>query len=279
MKPRLAVLFPLFLSLSCSPPTPSPVSVEEFYSASLGRTQKYTLILPRGFQSGRRYPVLFLLHGYGGGHEDWVSRTSITEYVREFPLIILMPDAGDSWYVNSFTRQNDRFEDFVISDLRTHVLSRFSVDTARMAIAGLSMGGYGAIMLSLRHPGLFRFAGSLSGALSVPRDIDERERKTWGKHNVINLKETFGSSPGPFRDAYDPVLLYRKISPDRLPYLYFVMGTDDGFDTFLPAHRALTDSLRFHGAAYEYHEVPGRHSWQLWDREIGPMIRRMMEVL
>lgn len=276
---HVLLLLPLFFFASCSPPTLSPVTVEQFYSLSLARTQDYTILLPRGYSEDQRYPLLFLLHGYGGSHEDWVARTSLTEYVRDLSLIIVMPDAGNSWYVNSVSRSRDRFEDFIIADLRNHINRKFSVDTARTAIAGLSMGGYGAIMLAMKHPGMFRFAGSLSGALSVPRDIDEREKKTWGEHTVLNLKETFGPAPGPFRNAHDPLLLYRQPSPDHLPYFYFVMGTNDGFDTFLPAHRMLTDSLRSYGAVYEYHEIPGGHSWKFWDRHIGPLISRMMEVM
>jgi len=190
-----------------------------------------------------------------------------------------MPDAANSWYVNSVTREDERFEDFIVSDLRNHITTHYTVDTTRIGIAGLSMGGYGAIMLALRHPDIFRFAGSLSGALSVPRDIDEREKSIWGRHNISNLKEVFGSSSGPFWDAHDPLLIYRKVPQDRLPYLYFVMGTSDGFETFLPAHRLLTDSLRSYGAQYEYHEVPGGHSWSVWDRNIGPLVDRMMEIM
>ncbi len=270
---------PVFLFLSCSTPSQSPVSRESLYAPSLSQTRDYTILLPRDYTANRRYAVLFLLHGYGGGHEDWVSRTSLAEYIHHLPLIVVMPDAANSWYVNCTTHEEDRFEDFIVSDLRNHIAAHYSIDTTRMGIAGLSMGGYGAIMLALRNPEIFRFAGSLSGALSVPRDIDERESSTWGRHNVDNLKEVFGSSSGLFRDSHDPLLLYRQIPKNRFPYLYFVMGTSDGFETFLPAHRLLTDSLRSYGAQYEYHEVPGGHSWSVWDRNIGPLIERMMEIM
>ena len=256
----------------------SPAHVDSFYMPSLGRTKKVSVFLPADYDANLRYPILYLLHGYSGGYIDWPTKTKLAEYVKAIPLIVAMPDAEDSWYVNSATEPQERFEDYMIKDVPQYMQRLYSVDTTRQAIAGLSMGGYGALMLALKHPSRFRFAGSLSGAITIPRAINDTSRRAERQLNP-SLKRAFGERQGDFRNAHDVFFLYRQVPKDSLPYLYLVTGIQDGFRGFLPAHRAFTDLLRTYGAAYEYHETPGAHNWQFWEREIQPLIKRMREVL
>ena len=110
-------------------PFAPPVTVRDvsFQSTSLARAMKYRIILPADYStSARRYPVLYLLHGLTGSYLDWESRTHLVEYVQPLPLIVVMPDAGDSWYTNSAGVPQDKFEDYVVKDLieeigRAHV--------------------------------------------------------------------------------------------------------------------------------------------------------------
>jgi len=252
--------------------------VDSFYMPSLGRTKQLSVILPSRYTPTSKYPVLYLLHGYTGGHQDWITRTSILSYVREVRLIVILPDGENSWYVNSASAVQDRFEDYLVRDIPTYVNKMYSIDTTRQGIAGLSMGGYGAVMLALRHPRQFRFAASLSGAITFPRGLNDT---TLAPERALfpSLLRAFGEPSAHNRPAGDVFQLYRQISKDSLPYLYLVMGTQDGYRSFLPAHRAFTDLLRAYGAAYEYHETPGGHNWQYWDREIQPILRKMREVL
>lgn len=252
--------------------------VDSFYMPSLGRTKKLSVLLPTKYDPKNRYPVLYLLHGYTGGHDDWLTKTKLRDYVRDMPLIIIMPDGENSWYVNSATESNERFEDYLVADISQYVQKLYSIDTTRQAVAGLSMGGYGALMLGLKHPAKYRFVGSLSGAITIPRGINDTTRPA-ERSLYPSLKRAFGEKPNAARNAYDIFLLYRQTSKDSLPYVYMVTGIQDGFRNFLPAHRAFTELLRTHGAAYEYHETPGAHTWQFWDREIQPLLKRMREVL
>jgi|SRR3989339_1406081 len=252
--------------------------VDSFYMPSLGKTKKLSILLPAQYNPGLRYPVLYLLHGYTGSNQDWLSRTSIRDYVRTIPLIVVMPDAEDSWYVNSVTEPGDRFEDYLVKDIPRYINKMYSVDTTRQGIAGLSMGGYGAVMLALKHPTLYRFAGSLSGAITFPRGLNDTTRPA-ERALFPSLKKAFGEKPNNDRTMGDVFFLYRQTTKDSLPYLYLVIGTQDGYRSFLPAHRAFTDLLRSYGAAYEYHETPGGHNWQYWDHEIQPILKRMREVL
>ena len=256
----------------------SVARVDSFYMPSLGRTKKLSVLVPAKYDPRMHYPVLYLLHGYSGGHDNWLTKTKIAEYVRDIPMIIIMPDAENSWYVNSAVDPNDRFEDYMVNDLPNYIQKAYSIDTTRQGIAGLSMGGYGALVLALRHPTKYRFAGSLSGAIAFPRGMNDTTRQP-ERSLLPSLKRAFGEKAGASRNAYDPFLLYRQLPKETMPYLYMAMGTQDGYRSFLPAHRALTDLLRAGSVSYEYHETPGGHSWQYWDTEIQPLLKRMREVL
>jgi len=256
----------------------SPVRVDSFYMPSLGKTKEISVILPSYYNPNRRYPILYLLHGYGGGHADWPTRTNLARYIKDLPLIVALPDAEDSWHVNSAVELRDRFEDYMINDVPHYVQRLYSIDTSRQAIAGLSMGGYGAIMLALKHPSRFRFAGSLSGAITFPRAMNDTLRPA-ERALFPSLQRAFGERQNGSVNAHDVFYLYRQTPKDSLPYLYLATGIQDGFRGFLPAHRAFTDLLRTYGAAYEYHETQGAHNWQYWDQEIQPLIYRMRAIL
>lgn len=251
--------------------------VDSAFSPSLERIVRYAILLPSGYQPAERYPVLYLLHGLNGDCQVWNTKLKLGVHAAPYRVIIVMPDAGSSWYVNARMAESERFEDFVVQDLPRIVGLKYNIDTVRTAIAGYSMGGYGALMLSLRHPGRYRFAGSLSGAINFPREA-ESFRATANQSSKESFIRAFGSEPGEFYDRHDILLLAMKIKGGATPYLYFSTGVQDGYRSFLPAHRILTDSLRAHAMAYEYHELPGKHNWAFWDQEIQPMLKRMQEV-
>jgi S-formylglutathione hydrolase FrmB len=254
------------------------VRVDSFYMPSLGRTKKVSVLIPANYDPRVHYPVLYLLHGFSGGYDNWNAKTKIADYVHDVPVIVVMPDGENSWYVNSMTEPSDRFEDYLLKDLPNYIQKSYSIDTTKQGIAGLSMGGYGALMLALRHPTKYRFAGSLSGAIAFPRGMSDSTRQP-ERGLLPSLRHAFGEKGGATRNGYDLFQLYRLSTKDSLPYIYMAMGTQDAYRSFLPAHRAFTDLLRGAGAQYEYHETPGGHSWQYWDTEIQPLLKRMREVL
>jgi len=276
---RLWTLVALAVLAPVSSSAQSIALVDSFRSASLGRVMRMAVLKPVPYDSTKLYPVLYLLHGYSGDYLDWSTRTRIGEYTRSWPLLIVMPDAGNSWYVNSRTDSTARFEDYIINDLQQYVWAHFSVDTTRQAIAGLSMGGYGAVILGLRHPGQFRFVGSLSGALDVVRQLGAMKTSDWAKSIGPSVLAAFGEKETGPRGDYDPYLLSWSSRIRRLPYLYLTIGIQDGFPTFISAHRAFTDLLRSEKVEYEYHETPGGHNWQFWDREIRPLLQQMRAIL
>jgi S-formylglutathione hydrolase FrmB len=253
--------------------------IDTLDAPSISGRRPVVILLPAAYDPAVRYPILYLLHGYSGSCRDWTERTSIEEFVSGWSLIIVMPEAGNSWYVNSATDPSARYEEYIIHDVRTFVEARYSVDTSRRAIAGLSMGGYGALMLSMRHPRLFRFAGSLSGAIVVPSSLLRADDVPSRPAIRATQKEAFGVVATAVLDRYDLSRLSNTLTPTTAPYFYLVTGIQDGLVEFLPAQRVLTEQWRRSGLSYEYHETPGGHSWSFWDREIRPLLTRMKEVL
>jgi putative tributyrin esterase len=255
------------------------VRVDSSYAPSLGRAMRTVVFLPSAYDGNRHYPVLYLLHGLWGSYTDWSSRTRLSTYAAACSLIIVMPDGENSWYVNALNDPGGRFEDFIVHDLPVSIARSYRIDTARAAIAGLSMGGYGALMLAMRHPDRYFFAGGLSGYITAPAEIPAGPKRSASALVHESLPRVFGPDSSAFYADHDLLGLLQRTPPERMPYLYLAAGIHDGYRQLLSAHRELTDSLRGRSIAYEYHELPGGHTWIFWDREIQPLLRRLMEVL
>src|SRR3954466_9114631 len=143
------------------------VETVQFHSNLVNGTLPYNVILPTDYRRSKttRYPVLYLLHGLGGHYSDWITRTNVADYAAQYRMIVVMPEGNDSWYTDSATKTNDKYESYLVKDLIPTVQRRYRTLETRYgrAIAGLSMGGYGALKFGLKFSGTFIFAGSISG--------------------------------------------------------------------------------------------------------------------
>lgn len=244
-------------------------------SAALGRTMKYRVLLPADYAtSQRRYPVLYLLHGLGGDYKDWTTRTNLAEYSRTLPLIIVMPDGENSWYTNAANAPDERFEDYILTDLQADVVARYRTINSRhgRTIAGLSMGGYGALKMALRRPGAFAVAASFSGAFSATRP----ELAKMIPSEEARLRRIYGDDDSPVRRQNDLYALAAAAKPGSVPYIYIDCGISDGL---LTANREVVATLHTSGLAYEYHEVAGAHTWAYWDARIREFLPILMKKL
>lgn len=177
------------------PELPANVSMLDvtFRSKALNRDMPYRAIYPAKIKAGERLPAVYLLHGGGGGFRDWSNYSDAAQYA-EVGLILIMPEGDASYFVNSAGRHEDQYEDYIVFDLIADVENRFPAETGRAhrAIAGVSMWGFGAINLALRHPDLFVFAGGISLALDVPsrpfsvKRIEQWRRFCW-KDVIYNM--------------------------------------------------------------------------------------------
>jgi len=261
----------------------SSASVEtiQFHSALLGKILPYNVILPPDYSASRttRYPVLYLLHGWVGHYSDWATRTNVADYVAEYRLIVVMPEGNNGWYIDSATIASDKYETYVLQELIPDVQQRYRTIESRYGrgIAGLSMGGYGALKFGLKSPGTFAFAGSISGALAATSWTEDDFKAAPSMYK--SLVSVFGPPGSDTRRANDIFEMVRALPPTRvagLPYFYLDCGTEDGLFSYSPQFAAL---LREKKIPHEFRELPGDHSWPYWDQQVQEVLKIAAEKL
>lgn len=269
LRSLLLAAFALAFSLSA---TASVVLSREFDSQALQRKWTYAVYVPDGYDASTlRYPVLYLLHGHNGGLYDWVNLGHIQQTADAMiargdmpPAIIVMPDAGSTWFVD----RKEKMETAVIQDLVPDVQRTFRVIDERSGrlIAGLSMGGYGALRFVMKYPDMFAAAALLSPAIYDPEPpqasgarragvfgAQEFDAQVWKELNYPALWDAF---------------LARKIA---VP-MYINSGDDD--DYFIEAEATrLYSLLRKNSQPAELRIVDGAHRWPVWESTIGDAMR------
>lgn len=244
----------------------------EFFSESLRMGVSVTVVLPQPAAgriglSGRTVdsapPLLYLLHGLSDDHSAWTRYTSIERYADARGLAVVMPSAEHSFYRDE--ANGLRYGSFIAEELPRTVQSLFRVtdDPARTFIAGLSMGGYGALRIGLQHPERFGGIASLSGALDLPAlmrlpDLIELSDRVFGP-----------DGPGPDDDLL--IALERAAaSGATIPPLYISCGEEE--DDLLGANVRFADAARTAGVPVTVDLRPGEHEWGLWDAVIPDVI-------
>lgn len=246
-----------------------------FFSEVLQKTAAMDVILPQrtrkqiavgGKALQKPYPTLYLLHGLGDNHTTWQRRTSIERYVDPLGLAVIMPEAGRSFYCDM--NKGYKYWTFISEELPQIAREFFYLSAQRKDnfVAGLSMGGYGAIKLGLRCPDKFAAAGSLSGALDINRIFEEEDSE--------ELELVFDMARGIKTTEDDLFYLAEKIaaSQEQMPMLYQCCGTED----FL-----YRDNLNFKkhceklGINLIYEEEAGTHEWGYWDKKIQSFLSKL----
>jgi putative tributyrin esterase len=294
------------------------VRIESFFSAALGVGKHYVVYLPPSYahRPHRRFPVAYYLHGLTGNEGDWVTLGGIDRVADSLvgagmpEMILVLPDGDDGWYANwatprgfaacmtdtlvsraaaAYCVEHERYDDYVALDLIGHVDSvyRTLATRAHRGIAGLSMGGYGAIALALRHPDRFAAAASHSGVLSPlysgphpfappakyltdADSIHARWRGLWP-----DVSRAFGTDASGWY-ARDPARLARKLQAagEPMPAILIDVGTEDGLPD---QNRAFHWELEQMGVAHAYAEWPGKHDWKYWPAHVGESLRFLAE--
>lgn len=223
---------------------------------ALRKMTSAVVLLPENAGPGP-FPVWYLLHGLSDDHTAWTRRTNLERFVEGLPLIVVMPDGGRGFYTDSATEPAGAFETFVLRDLVPFVDRAFRTRAERggRVIGGLSMGGYGAIKLALKQPGMFCAAASHSGALWRPDLLENYEGS--------ELQRVFGAHPqGSPNDVY---ALAVRADRTTLPALRLDCGTED---YLLPQNRLFHQHLETLGIDHQYAEHPGAHDWTYWDAHV-----------
>ena len=250
------------------------VDTVRLQSKLVNATLPYNVILPRDYDTAgaRRYPVLYLLHGLTGHYSDWIRRTNIADYAAQYSLIVVMPEGNDGWYTDSDTKPNDRYESYILMELIPDVQQRYRTIEARYgrAIAGLSMGGYGAIKFGLKSPQTFAFAASMSGAFGVTRFSEKEIPQLW--QESVKLFGPVGSDTRKANDLFEIINKLSASQVSSLPYFYFDCGTEDS-PLIFPYNRELSALMFEKKIPHEFRELPGDHSWAYWDSQIQEILR------
>jgi len=238
-------------------------------SAILGRDVNVCVDLPGDYNSSgaRRYPVLYCLHGLFENERSWGERggkeilDSLVSSGQLGPFIVVLPDDGRTFYINSFDGR-ERYEDFFIQELVPAIDKKYRtmLSVAERGVGGTSMGGYGALHLAMRHADVFGSASAQSAALlpSFPHPLPTDGR--WGFYARV-LEEPFGNPLNEsWWDANNPLHLAE--DPERFAHLklYFDCGDQDRYG-FNAGAEALDKILTGKGFAHEYHLRPGGHGW------------------
>jgi S-formylglutathione hydrolase FrmB len=236
------------------------------HSAALGAERSMNVLLPVDYDSSTsRYPVLYLLHGLGDDQSAWSLFTNLSAYAAGRKLIVAMPDAGRSFYVNSAADAKARFEDFIAKDVVEYMDSHYRTLPLRKAraVAGLSMGGFGAMFLGLKHSDTFSAIGAFSGALAIAHGTSADRLD---KDLRDEVKPLFGAPNSAVQKERDPFELVDKVPAGQMPVIYVACG---GQDFLLDQNRAFIALVASKKIPYEYREVSPRvHEWDFWDEQI-----------
>lgn len=243
-----------------------------FFSGALFARKSCFVYLPEDYESSdRSYPVIYLLHGMYGSESHWLMKGSAEQTLDRMiaegslrPSIVVMPSDGGyghgTFYMNWYNGAGS-FEDYFIYDLIPEIDKSFRTltDAVHRAVGGLSMGGFGAFSLALRHPHLFGAAASLSGALTSTEMIAQQYSRT-------DVAQMIGPLHGPYAREHDLQLLAsRRGQEQQRPALYFNCGTSD----FL---YGMNDSYAKHlqtiGYPFTYEQYAGEHTWDYWSEHL-----------
>ncbi len=256
-------------------------------STILGKDVEYSIYLPADYeQSSRRYPVLYLLHGFSDDETGWTQFGEVKMIADQTfqkgnstAMIIVMPDAGVSWYVNSADGKL-KYEEYFINELIPHIDATFKTRTQKQyrAVAGLSMGGYGTCIMAMKHPDLFSAAAPLSAGILIDQEIVDMPDERW--NNVFGTpfgKDVKGKDRLSTHFMSNSILnIVKNGNVDELKKVkYYIDCGDDDFliKGNMELHAALIDKK----VPHEFRVRDGAHDWTYWRTALPEVLRFVTE--
>ncbi|MDN5215322.1 alpha/beta hydrolase family protein [Fulvivirgaceae bacterium BMA12] len=247
---------------------------EAFNSKILDKEVRYTIYLPPGYDhSNRKYPVVYLLHGYTDSDIAWVQFGEIQAIADEGinnrdipPMIIVTPDAGVTWYINDHEGKV-RYEDMFIQEFIPYIDQNYRTRIKKefRGISGLSMGGYGAFLYAIKHPELFAASTPLSAAFYTEEEVISHEQERWDRIEAVMYGKHLKGKGRLTKHwkANNPFHLLANTPVDDIKSVryYFDCGDDD----FLyKGNSKMHTVLRDMEIPHEFRIRDGGHSWSYW---------------
>lgn len=229
------------------------------FSKAMNKTIKVVIVKPNELSENKKIPTVYLLHGHGANYKQWIAEApQIEKTSNAMKALLILPDGGySSWYLDSEIDSSFKYETFIINELIPYIDANYPTINNRnaRAITGLSMGGHGALYLSIKHKNLFGAAGSVCGGVDIrpfPKNWDitkilgtiEANPSNWEKNSVINVSDSLEN--GDLQLIID-------------------CGLDD---FFLNVNRSLHKKLLDKKIAHTYTERPGKHNTAYWRNSI-----------
>lgn len=214
-------------------------------------------------EEGEPTHTLYLLHGLTGVHTDWIYQGQAARLADKRGIAIVMPDGGRSFYTDAV--HGLAWETWLTKELpyRLRTSLKLPLDHQQTAVAGLSMGGYGAFRLALHHPALYAAAMSLSGTLDVT------EQPFVGRHPDL-YEDIFGTYAvaGTEHDLLKQLAEVADRSTRArvpIPRLWATCGTED---RLFPHHKTFAETAQATGIELTHYSAPGAHTWEFWNEHL-----------
>lgn len=250
-----------------------------YFSQALSRTVDVQAIIPleRGLSPETKnkkqpFKTLYLLHGMFGDQNDWLTGTRVKRWATEKNIAVIMPSGENKFYVdNALTGEN--FGQFISKELVDFTRALFPLSKKRedTFIAGLSMGGYGAIVNGLQNARTFGAVIGLSSALNLERIVQSTDDEPLSVRKRSYYQSIFGDLDKLKTSPANPEFLIHELKRKKLdiPKLYLACGKED----FLLSHnRAFHQFLKKEKVPHVYEEAPGGHDWDYWDTYIKKVL-------
>ena len=244
-------------------------------SKILKKMMKFSVYLPVGYDtSNRRYPILYLLHGGGGNHTDWIqlgdmqhiADTSIREGKSD-AMIIVMPDAEQTFYLNHI-RGEYQYEDYFFKELMPFVEQNYRCRAGKQfrSIAGLSMGGFGSLLYSLHHPELFQSCYAMSAAVRTDEQINQMPLPEFQRRYKTALGEIKEGDKRitDFWNQNSILYLVKNLPEKQKTSVRFFLDCGDDDQSLYTGNSLLHNLMRDLKIPHEYRVRDGGHTWEYW---------------
>lgn len=263
-----------FFSVAYSQPTGKVIETRSVKSVILNKSVNYSVYLPPDYETSERsYPVVYLLHGYTDNNTGWIQFGEVNRYADKAiadgiipPMIIIMPNADSTWYINSFDGKAN-YEDFFIRELIPTVEKTFRVKAEKRfrGVAGLSMGGFGTLNYLLKYPDLFAAGAALSAAVFTDDDLatmaDGWYENALGKVYGHNLKGNERLNDTWNKNSTLKIIAAKTTGELKKVHYWIDCGDDDLLTKGnCLLHLALTDK----SVPHEFRVRDGAHTWTYW---------------
>ena len=275
---RSVLLLLSLVALACGGTESHRLRTEQLRSAALGKSMPFSVLEPPAVLSGaaRELHVVYLLHGFGGNHatldgEGLSDRLFVAQAEGRIPHVFLVMPQGERGFYLNWHDGSRRYEDYIVEEAIPAAERALGLELPRERrhVAGVSMGGYGALLLGLKHPQMFESIASISGVIfdrDKALDLADNRFLDW----TIDIRRMLGDGTDrAFLEKNNPYSLVEALAPEKLPRLFLAAG-DDEPEALRRASSRFHEFLDLRGVAHEWIEFSGGHGWESW----APVVER-----